>query len=76
MAIFQLSSETDAFVIDLISLKDNAVLDAALVDIFTDERSLCLGFAFGSDTSMFRDSLPRMTFFLRFARFLDVQFYW
>ena len=27
MAIFQLSNETDAFVIDLIAFKDNAVLD-------------------------------------------------
>ena len=72
MAIFQLSSETDAYVIDLISLKDNAALDQALIDIFTDERSLCLGFAFGSDTSMFKDSLPGMSFYMQFARFLDV----
>ena len=53
LAIFQLSSTTDSYVVDLVALKDNALLDAKLIQIFTDERSLCLGFAFGSDTSMF-----------------------
>ncbi len=36
LAIFQLSSATDAYVIDLIALKDNMVLDAMLTEIFTD----------------------------------------
>jgi len=76
LAIFQLSSDTDAYIIDLIALKDNMVLDAMLTEIFTDERTLSLGFAFASDTSMFKQSLPAMNFFKRFARFLDVQTYW
>ena len=63
LAIFQLSSETDSFVIDLVALASNEVLDRKLVEIFTDERSLCLGFAFGSDTSMFKQSLPKMSFY-------------
>ena len=71
-----MSSETDAYIIDLIALANNPVLDAKLTEIFTDERSLCLGFAFGSDTSMFKESLPKMNFFKAFARFLDVQTYW
>ena len=58
LAIFQLSSETDAYIIDLIALANNQILDAKLTEIFTDERSLCIGFAFGSDTSMFKKSLP------------------
>ena len=29
-----------------------------LTAIFTDEATLCLGFAFSSDTSMFKESLP------------------
>lgn len=62
--------------IDLVALKDNAALDQVLTEVFTDERSLCLGFAFSSDTTMFRDSLPGMHFYERFARFLDVQTYW
>jgi len=72
LAIFQVSSETDAFIIDLIALANNHILDAKLIEIFTDERSLCIGFAFGSDTSMFKESLPKMQFFKRFSRFLDV----
>ena len=72
LAIFQLSSETDAFVIDLISLANNSALDAKLTSIFTDERTLSLGFAFSSDTNMFNESLPGMNFFKRFARFLDI----
>lgn len=58
------------------ALKDNAALDQLLTEIFTDEATLCLGFAFSSDTSMFRDSLPQMHFYERFARFLDIQSYW
>jgi len=76
IAIFQISSLTDAYIIDLIALADNAALDAKLTSIFTDERSLCLGFSFGSDTSMFKESFPQMSFFKKFARFLDVQTYW
>jgi len=76
LAILQLSSELHAFVIDLIALKDNVVLDVMLTEIFTNENSLCLGFSFGSDTSMFKNSLPQMSFYKRFARFLDVQTYW
>ena len=76
MAIFQLSSETDAFVIDLVTLANSQMLDQMLTEIFTDDRSLCLGFAFASDTSMFKQSLPNMNFFKRFARFLDIQTYW
>ena len=76
LAIFQLSSETDSYVIDLIALANSEALDAKLTAIFTDERTLCLGFAFGSDTSMFKESLPEMNFFKRFSRFLDVQTYW
>lgn len=76
LAIFQLSSETDSYVIDLVNLVNNQVLDQKLTEIFTDERSLCLGFAFGSDTSMFKESLPEMQFFKMFKRFLDCQTYW
>ena len=60
----------------MIALKNNPVLDAKLTQIFTDEASICIGFAFASDTSMFKESLPEMNFFKRFARFLDVQSYW
>ena len=72
----QLSSATDAFVIDLIALANDASLDAKLTQIFTDERTLCIGFSFGSDTSMFHESLPEMQFYTRFARFIDLQDYW
>ena len=76
MAIFQISSDTDAYVVDLVALKDNQALDQMLTAIFTDEATLCLGFAFSSDTSMFKESLPQMHFYEKFARFLDIQTYW
>ena len=63
MAIFQLASDTDAYVVDLISLKNSQALDQMLTAIFTDPASLCLGFAFASDTSMFKESLPGMQFY-------------
>ena len=43
-----------------------------LTAIFTDEATLCLGFAFSSDTTMFKESLPQMHFYEKFARFLDI----
>lgn len=36
LAIFQLSSETDAYIIDLIALMNNRVLDDKLTSIFRD----------------------------------------
>ena len=36
LAIFQLSSESDSFVIDLIALANSEALDAKLTAIFTD----------------------------------------
>ena len=53
LSILQLSSETDAFIIDMISLANNEALDSKLTEIFTDERSLSLGFSFENDIEMF-----------------------
>ena len=47
-----------------------------LIEIFTDSRSLSLGFAFSNDMALFKRTLPEMKFFERFANFLDIdQFY-
>lgn len=42
----------------------------------TDERSLCLGFSFTSDISMFKKSLPKLNFYNAMSRFLDIQTYY
>ena len=73
IATLQLSSDTDAFIIDLIALGASPLLDAKLTEIFNDDRSLCLGFSFGSDLSMFKNTLPQMQFHKRIAHLLDIQ---
>ena len=72
IAIFQLSSDTDTFIIDLVALRNSAALDAKLTDIFTDGRTLSIGFSFSSDMSMFDKSVPQMSFYKHFVRFLDI----
>lgn len=72
LAILQLSSHTDTFIIDLVALGSCQALDDKLVEIFSDQRSLCIGFSFTSDISMFNKSLPAMDFYKYFARFLDI----
>ena len=60
----------------MIALKNNAKLDFTLRSLFTDDRTLCLGFSFSSDYAMLKASLPEMHFYDRFTNFLDIQYYW
>ena len=46
VAIMQLSSHFDAFVIDMIALCKNPVLDNVLCEIFNGKSTILLGFAF------------------------------
>ena len=74
-ALLQLSDETTAFLIDLVALANNPVLDHVLTEIFTNPDSLCLGFSFKSDLEIFSRHFPQMNFYRRIANFLDVQTY-
>lgn len=63
MATLQLSSETNAFVIDMIAFSKNKLLDEILTSIFTDTGTLCMGFSFTSDFSMLKKSFKGMSFY-------------
>ena len=75
-ALLQLSDETDAFLIDLVSLANSQVLDQVLTELFTFERTICIGFAFKSDLDVFGKHLPRMNFYKYIHNFIDAQTYY
>ena len=70
--MFQLSSENDAVLIDLIGLKNNQVLDQALYRLFNHPNTVIVGFSFSSDLSMFKEHLPQMKFYQTMANHLDI----
>lgn len=53
-AIIQLSSETNACIVDLITLSKCVALDKALTEIFTCKQTIIVGFAFFGDLSMLK----------------------
>ena len=59
----------------MIELAGNKELDSVLTKIFTHSDTLCIGFSFGSDFSVFEEYLPTMNFYKRFKYFIDVQKY-
>ena len=75
-ALLQLSSETDAYLIDLVALAGNKELDSILTQVFTHSDTLCIGFSFHSDLDMFEQFFPSMSFYKKFTNFIDVQSYY
>ena len=75
-ALLQLSSETDAYLIDLVALSGNKELDDILTQVFTNKDTLCIGFSFHSDLEMFEQFFPSMSFYKKFTNFIDVQSYY
>jgi len=75
-ALLQLADETDGYLIDLVALASNPVLDEVLTAIFTNPDSLCIGFSFKSDLDVFARHFPSMKFYRRFASFIDGQTYY
>lgn len=74
-AIFQISGSKIAFIVDLVALKDSVNCDKKLSQIFASDKSVIVGFAFGSDIDMFARRLPKMQFFRYIKRFVDLQTY-
>ena len=70
-SILQLSSSTEVFLIDLISLCNNQVLDSILSNVFSN--STIIGFCFRSDLQMWGKFLPKMQFYKTIERFVDAQ---
>lgn len=75
-AILQLSDQNTAYLIDLISLVNNQELDQVLCEVFTNKDTVCVGFSFQSDLSVFKKHLPLMKFYKLFTNFIDVQSYY
>ena len=71
-ALLQLSSEKEAYLIDLVSLAGNKELDEILTKVFTHQDTLCIGFSFHSDLEMFEQFFPSMSFYKKFTNFIDV----
>lgn len=57
----------------MIALRDNPTLDSILTEIFTNERSILIGFSFKSDLDVFAKCLPRMNFYRYMTNFVDAQ---
>jgi len=74
VAIIQISSDSDAFVIDLIALAESKVLDAVMCHIFLT--STVVGFSFDSDLDMLDRHYPKLNFFRLIAKLLDIQVYY
>lgn len=70
-SILQLSSSTEVFLIDLISLCNNQVLDSILSNVFSN--STIIGFCLRSDLQMWGKFLPKMQFYKTIERFVDAQ---
>jgi len=74
-ALFQISGKKKAFLVDLIALANNPVLDHVLTDLFSDKESVVVGFSFTSDIQVFVKYLPKMKFYRHIASFIDGQTY-
>ena len=72
-ALFQISNKRVAYLIDLITLANNDVLDKALAQIFRSDKSTILGYSFRADLDVFSRYLPNMIFYRQFKWFLDAQ---
>ena len=75
-ALLQLSDERNSFLIDLISLANSQVLDLVLTELFTHEKTVCIGFSFKSDMDVFAKHLPKMNFYKYMRNFIDAQTYY
>ena len=59
--------------IDLVALKNSKELDEKLTQIFTHSDTLCIGFSFQSDLTIFERCFTNMHFYKTFTRFIELQ---
>lgn len=74
--LLQLSSDKAAYLIDLVAFANHKGLDEVLTKVFTNEKTICIGFSFRSDLEVFAKHFPNMQFYKKFAKFIDVQDYY
>ena len=52
------------------------MLDQVLTELFTNEKTICIGFSFKSDIDLFAKHLPNMKFYKYMHNFIDAQTYY
>jgi len=62
-ALLQVSSHTDAFLFDLIALKESQKFNDFIKQLFTNNKIIKVGFAFNGDLRVLRRGLPKLNCF-------------
>lgn len=75
-AVIQLSSETDACIVDLIGLAKCQALDQTLTKLFMCSETVIVGFSFQGDLSMLKQYMPQFSFYKQIAKLCDLQSYY
>ena len=65
-SLLQLSSQTQVFLVDLISLQESKRFNDMMTKMFQNRHSTIIGFGFASDLEEFVNKLPKLTFILIF----------
>ena len=71
-AIIQISSEKDAFIVDLIALANSQVLDTILCKVFNHPNTVIVGFSFHNDLKMLARFLKNLKFYKKIGQLLDI----
>lgn len=72
-AVLQIAGYKEAFIIDLLALKNSKKLDHMLAAIFQNPKSTILGAGFSSDISQFHKHCENMKFLDYVPSFLEIQ---
>ena len=73
IATFQIAGKDEAYIIDMIKLGKSNKLDKMLTSLFTQEKTVIVGFGFSADLAMFRKFCPTLKFVDSIPRFVDAQ---
>lgn len=75
-SLLQLSSQSQVFLVDLISLQENKRFNDMMTLMFHNRHSTIVGFGFVSDLEEFVNKLPKLTFINNIVKFIDAQAYY
>lgn len=57
----------------MVALAESEALDEVLTAIMTNDKSIMIGFSFGSDEAVFKKSCPNLSFYTDMSRIVDAQ---
>ena len=69
-SILQIADHEKAFIVDLVALANNKVLDKVLTQVFTS--TTLIGFQFKSDVTLIKKSCPDWECLTKIERYLDI----